>query len=291
MAFVLKGEKPGRGGRLQRTTDGYVFTEQRIYVVIADIKDASPLSIVSTAGLPIVGLTPTSSGAICRSLDPKQDQKQPRVWNVTADFSTEPLNQKTDPGGTPNPDPTTWIPIYRGAIETYQEVMYADRNGKRYVNSANDKFPEPLVKQRPIIVYEFTQYEAATLTDKQIGDRNDNTNSVTFKGFEPWTLKLNIKQFERGFYFGYEAVKIDYRVAYKRGLQDNAGNWTGWKDIPLDMGYSYFDVDKATTGKKFTSLHPVALNANGTKKADNADPEWIVFEGLTPVSFSTFLRV
>lgn len=290
MSTFLKGEMRGRRARLERTNDGWTFNETRRYVVISNDVRESPVAVVGTPGIPIPGLTITSSGAVCKSVDPEQDEKQPKVWRVNAEFSTEPINQKTDPSGTPDPNPTNWIPLYKGVIETYADVMYADRNGKRYVNSANDKFPEPLVKNSPIIVYEFTQYEPNSLTDRQIGDRNDSTNNAVFRSFDKWTLKLNIKGFERGYYFGYECVKIDYRVAYKQGVQDNAGEWTGWKDIPLDMGYSYFTSAKGSGGAKVTSQQLVALNQDGTKKADNADPEWIVFEGLKALNFSSFLR-
>lgn len=292
MATFLRGEKRGRSARFERTKDGFQFTESRTYVVISDDSRESPVIVASTAGLPVPGITATLSGAICRSLNPQQDEKQPKVWNVQAEFSTEPLNQQVDKSGTPDPNPLNWVPIYRGAIETYPQVLSFDKSSpkKPYVNSAFDKFPEPLVRHTPVIVYEFSQYEAANITDKQIGDRNESTNSTVFKGFPAWTLKLNVKGFERGWYFGYECVKIDYRVAYRPGEIDGQGDLTGWKDIPLDMGYSYFTAPPASGGKKVNSLVLVALNPDGTKMADDSEPFWKIFKGLTEIDFNTFLR-
>lgn len=278
MATFLRGEKRGRSARFERTKDGFQFTESRTYVVISDDSRESPVIVASTAGLPVPGITPTLSGAICRSLNPQQDEKQPKVWNVQAEFTTEPLNQQVDKSGTPDPNPVNWVPIYEGVVETYAEVMMKDQDNKPYVNSAKDKFPEPLLRNRPIIVYEFSQYEPKTLSDFDIGARTYTTNSVKFGPWEKQTLQLVVKKFTRGFFFGFETVKIDYRMAWK---EDN------WLDKPLDMGYSYRAV---SGGDRVNSLVLVALNTDGTKKADTADPDALNFKAMKEIDFNTFLR-
>ena len=283
MATTLKGEERGRRGRLEKTKDGHVYTETRTYVVTSNIRTESPYAVVATSGLPLVNLTVLSgSNARCRSLTPEQDKKAPHVWRVVAEFTTEPLDQKENPEDPTNPDPTQWIPVYRGTIETYPEVMYKDYDGNAYVNSAFDRFPEPLIKQRPIIVYEFTQYEAPSVTDIQIGDRSFTMNSSVFKTYPKWTLLLAVKSFERGYFYGFEAVKIEYRMAYKRGLLIS-GEPAGWRDTPLDVGYSYLE------GGKKVSPFLVSLNSDGTKKADDAAPDVKIFKAAKPDSF-TFLR-
>jgi hypothetical protein len=285
MATTLKGEERGRRGRLEKTQDGHVYTETRTYVVTSNIRNESPYTVVATAGLPLVHMSILAgTNARCKSLTPEQDKKTPHVWKVVAEFSTEKIDQKENPSDPTNPDPTQWIPVYKGVIETYPEVMYFDRSGARYVNSAGDRFPEPLVKQRPIIVYEFSQYEAPSITDKQIADRVYCVNNATFKGFPAWSLLLSAKSFERGYFYGYEAVKIDYRIAYKKGYPVG-GTPQGWKDVPLDVGYSYLD----SSGKKLNSPYLVSLNSDGTKRADGATPDAKIFEGPDPISFS-FLR-
>ncbi len=137
MATTLKGEERGRRGRLEKTKDGHVYVETRTYVVTSNIRTESPYAVVATSGLPLVNLSILAgSNARCRSLTPEQDKKAPHVWRVVAEFTTEPLDQKENPEDPENPDPTQWIPVYRGPIETYPEVMYKDHDGEAYVNSA-----------------------------------------------------------------------------------------------------------------------------------------------------------
>lgn len=280
MATILKGWKKGMGGKFSRSKSGPVYTETRTAVIISDIKDESPFAVLSTPGLPRVALStllnPTQ--AICTSVDPKQDTVSPNVWFADCEFSTATENQETDE----NPDPTTWIPRYSGKIETYPEVMYEDFSSTplKYVNSAGKKFPEPLIRNRPIIVYSFKQFIVSTITDPQIGEFNDTINLTTFKGFDADTLKCTISEFERGYFYGMDCTVLSVQVAYKRNK---------WLDRPLDMGYEYRPTAGAeangTAGGKL-----VSLNTNGTLRSDTLAPLEKIFVPHKRVEFSTFLR-
>jgi hypothetical protein len=127
---------------------------------------------------------------------------------------------------------------------------------------------------------EFTQYESPTLALDVIADRNEITNSVSFKGLAADTLKLNVKGFTKGYYFGYAVTKIDYVVAYKKNK---------WFNRPLDMGYEYLPTSGSTA--RVISDKIVALNADGTKKADTAAPVVNTeFRDCRAVAFAGFLR-
>ncbi len=276
MATVLKGVQKGKGGSVRKSGANVVYTERRRYVVLSDQRNESVLNVLATVGLPRVMLTTipdTDDQCICTGLDPKQDEGSPYVWFVDADFSTESEKQETDG----DPDPTTWVPVYSGKVESYPEVLYKDFSSPRrpYLNSAGDKFPEPLILQRPIIVYDFFQYEPAAITDVEIGDRNDTINSASHRGFAARTLKLSVTSFERGFFFGHSLVRINYSVAYK---QDT------WLNRPLDMGYSH-----KISGVRHPTDKIVALNPDGTAKPDSADPDVLEFKSHREISFS-FLR-
>jgi hypothetical protein len=196
-------------------------------------------------------------------------------------------------GGGPNPDPTAWIPVYRGQMQYYPEVSYEDFTPSgttgsgwavagpyKYLNNAGAPFSEPITFTRPVIVYDFWQYEASTINDKEIGDRNDCINSAGLtRGsvtYPQYTLKISIPEFERGYYFGYEAVRIHYQVAYKPSK---------WTFKPVQGGYEYLLGGVRTGSTKF-----VYLNTDGTKLSDTATPladkEFIPHK---PISFS-FLR-
>ena len=283
MATFLRGQKRGGSGKLSSTDKGHVYTQSLEYVVISDTKDETIYNVLTTPGLPRIGFsTSTFAGAVCRDLTPKQDSKAPNVWYVTADYTTEPLNQDTSGDDEDNPDPTAWIPQYKGTIETFPEVVFEDfsTSPKKYVNSAGKKFPEPLIRSRPIIVYSFQQYIAPSVTDVQIGEYNDTINLTAFRGFGADTLKCTISDFERGYYYGAACTVMSVKVAYKRNK---------WLDQPLDMGYEYRPTAGAQTvasaGGKL-----VSLESNGTLRSDTLAPLALEFVPHKRVEFSTFLR-
>ncbi len=280
MATVLRGERKGRSGRLSYSGGKVVYEETRSYVVISDALNEPSLTVLSTSGLPVVMITTisgTSGQCVCTNLNPIQSDQDPHVWIVEATFSTDVEGQET----SDNPDPTTWVPVYQGKFDFFQEPLYKDFSDppKPYLNSAGDKFPEPLIYRRPILVYEFYQIEVSTITDIEIGQRNDRINSEIFRDWPARTLKVQVMGFERGFFYGYNAVKIDYQVAY---------NEEEWLNRPLDVGYAY---KTSAGGARVSSDAVVWLNSDGTKKADSAtEPDALEFMGYKEIDFNDFLR-
>lgn len=276
MATLLKGVKKGRGGSVKQSGQNITYTERRTYIVLSDIKNDSVINVLSTAGLPRVMLTTvdgTGGQCVCTDVSPKQDDGCSYTWFVDVEFSTNAEKQET----SGDPDPTTWIPVYSGKVETYPEVLYRDFSSPRkpYLNSAGDKFPEPLIVKRPVIVYDFYQYEPATITDSEIGDRNDTVNTASVRDFAAETLKLTVTGFERGWFFGFPAVRINYSIAYKKDK---------WLNEPLNAGYGY-----KIAGKRYPSDKLVFLNSDGSPKADSAEPDVLTFKESRQISFS-FLR-
>ena len=294
MATVLLGEKPTRSGTLTATDSGFNYVVPRTYLVQSDINDDGELNVLLTSGLPIIGLSGLVAfpEAICRSLRPRQNPKQPKLWEVEAEFSTAPLNQRVPAtgggggggggGGSPNPDPTSWIPIYKGSIEYYDEVIHEDYSDppKPYVNTAGCKFVEPLIVKKPITVFDFHQYEDAEITDKEIAGRGDKVNELEVDRdgviYEPYTLKCTVLDFERGYYFGYPAVKVHYRIAYKENL---------WLNRPLNMGYEY----KNSAEQLQSSSKLVTLNSDGTMRNPFGTIDVLEFKPHKTISFD-FLR-
>lgn len=282
MATVLLGEKKGsRRANYSNRGSKFVYEETLTYIVESDVYNESPITVLLTSGLPTVlvsTITGTGGYCICTGLNPTQNNLNGKIWEVEATFTTDIEGQDVE-AGDPE-DPTTWVPRYRGKFEFYNEVLYKDRSStpKPYVNSAGDKFPEPLISRKPIVVYEFWQIEPNTVTDLDIGNRNDKINSATFRSaFAAKTLKLTVSGFERGWFYGADAVKIDYQLAY---------NPDGWLNKPIDAGYGYL---VSAGGAKVPSDTLVYLNTDGTKKADGATPSFLEFEPFEAISFS-FLR-
>lgn len=281
MATILKGWRKGVGGKFSLSKGkSPVYTETRTAVVFSDIKDESPAVVLFTTGLPRVGLTTLIgiANSVCTDVSPKQDTGSPYLWLVDCEFSTDTEGQDTGD----DPDPTTWTPRYSGKIETYPEVMHEDFSSppEKYVNSAKKKFPEPLIRNRPIIVYSFKQYIVPTITDVQIGEFNDTINLTAFKGFAADTLKCTISEFERGYFYQMDCTLLSVQVAYKRN---------GWLDRPLDMGYEYRET-AGTSAVGSAGGMLVSLNTDGTRRSDTLDPLVKVFVPHKRVEFSTFLR-
>lgn len=285
MATVLLGKERKGDANLSASADGFTYTETHDYLVMSDDPNEDYWNVITTAGLPDVFVT-SISGLLCRSKRATRDSGHAGLWRVSCEFSSEDTGQT--PGG--NPDPTTWIPVWSGAIELYDELLqkakYASTatgtmlGPESYTNSAWDKFPEPLMIKKPIVVMEFSQYETPTLTVDAIAGRNDKINSAAFKGFSARSLKLNVRSFEKGFFFNYPAYKINYTVAYKPSL---------WVDAPLDVGYEYFV--SATDDDRVSSPILVALNSDGTRKNSDQDPvvNWYYFP-YEETSFASFIR-
>jgi hypothetical protein len=279
MATVLRGMKSGKGGKLTLTAKGPVYTESSEFIIVSDVKNESIANVLSTTGLPRVNFTLTTFDALCRDLTPKQDAKSPYVWRVVADFTTEPLEYDTGSDDPDSPDPTTWVPIYKGVVETMEEVVYEDFSStpKKYVNSAKKKFPEPLVVKRPIIVYSFQQFVASTYTDVQIGDWNDTINTASFKSFPADTLHLTVQDFERGTFYGVDCTLVSFRVAYNKQT---------WLNKPLDMGYEYRpSAGDPTVGSPGGKL--VALESDGTLRDDTLEPLALEFVPHRRIAFAT----
>jgi hypothetical protein len=180
-------------------------------------------------------------------------------------------------------------------MQYYPEVVYEDFTPSGttgsgwtvpgpylYINNAGVPFSEPLTITRPIILFDFWQMESPSVTDKQIGDRNDCINSTSLnKGtdtYPQYTLKCSVIEFERGYFYGFDAVNIHYQIAYKPSK---------WTFRPIQSGYEY---RQTPGGVRVASPKLVNLEANGTARADTlaplADKEFIPHK---PISFS-FLR-
>lgn len=276
MTTVLLGIQKGKSGSIRQNGENVTYSERHRYVVQSDVKNESILNVLATPGLPVMMVSTiagTDGQCICTGLDPKQDENSPYAWFVDVEWSTQAEKQTS--GG--NADPSTWVPVYSGKVEKYPTVLYTDQQGTPYLNSAGDRFPDPLVVTRPIIVYDFFQYEAPGITDVAIGDRNDTINSGLVRGFPARSLKCMISGFERGWFFGYPVVKINYSIAYKKDL---------WVNKPLNVGYSY---RLSAGGERIASDKLVYLNSNGTKKPDSGTPDAMTFYEFREISFS-FLR-
>ena len=270
MATVLIGRERTGNAELSATKEGLTYSETYDYLVMSDDPFEDYTNVLNTAGLPVVFVT-TLNGLNCTGKSASRDEGHAGLWHVSCQFSQEPTGQEDT---ADDPDPTTWTPVWTGTIEPYEEVLYAcdacaatlGKTGTLtadtpYCNSAGDQFPDPLTIQKPVVVMEFAQYESYNLTPDAIAARNDKINNAAFKGFGKRTLKVNVRSFEKGYYFNYPCTKVNYAVAYKPDV---------WCIAPLDIGYEHI-LDPGGADVKVSATTIRALNASGEDIGDVTD--------------------
>lgn len=276
-APYIKGEATKGSTSARKDGNNIVITDTFYYNVIAD-KDATRDEVRNTSGLPIINFSRLANGAICTGKDAERDEKQPRVWRVTCTFETIPPDQDQNEDSTP--DPTTWIPKWGGSLQSYDFYGGLDADGDPVLNSAGRPFSDATAIKKSLISMQFSQYESSSLTLNQIGDRNDTVNNNTFKGFPAKTLLLNVRGFEFGTFYGYDCVRIDYAVTYKKET---------WIEKRLDIGYEYKEGGVLKPAFSGGARIEVRLNGSGGKLADGAPDVFIDVKQYREINFS-FLR-
>jgi len=273
MATTLLGRERVGSATLSSNKSSFEYKETYDFLVMSDdIENEAYWDVITTPGLPLVFVT-DYNGLRCTSKSASRDSGHAGLWHVKCEFSSETVGQEPDE----DPDPTTWVPIWSGTIETYDKVLWKDSTGAAYVNYAGDQFPDPMIIKKPIVVFEFSQYESGGLSVSTIAARNDKVNDATFKGFSTRTLKVNVKAFTKGRYFNYPATKVDYVVAYDSNQ---------WILEPYQIGYEYYEAGEI---KQSPTL--VYLDTDGTIADPRpATPLTKTFYPYTEISFSSFIR-
>lgn len=254
------------------------------YMVLADSVYQSELQILQADGLPLVYITPEPDGvAICQSKSGTRRPESVLIWDVVCEFSSEIEEGQQSQGGTPDPssDPAVWVPVYETKYERLQEVVTKDQSGSAIVNSAGQAFETGLTITRHIPVWEFYQFEPATVTDEDIIARCETVNSATFKGRAAKTLLCVVLTSVIGFYYGRRLRLTQYQLKY---------NPRDWQHKRLDVGTQY---KSGTTLLDFTSsdgsIMLGSLNGSGAKQAAGTAPAIRTFDQYATNTF-TFIR-
>ncbi len=238
--------------------------------------------LFGTPGLPIIGQT-IFNGMLCKAGDAVRLDEDGYRWNASFTF-TNAQDEDSNQGNQNTGDPALWIPVRRTLYERIEEVFFKDINGKANANSAGEAFETGLPIGRKIPIWEFTQWESASITDETIIDRNETVNSAAYKGKAAKTLLLTVVDSVLGFYYGYRCRMTTYRLAY------NVKKWTLKR---LDVGYNYKDGDELLPWvyKGNTILGP--LDGSGGRALSGALPgvaATLEFDIYASSSFS-FLRI
>lgn len=269
--------------RLSSRNGTPVFEETYYYLVKADYVSQSYAEIITTSGLPTINVTLGPSGyTVCRGLSASRKTEATLYWDVTADFSSEVEENQGDQGNDPSQDPTAWVPVYETKFERLQEVVAKDQSGTTVANSAGQPFEVGLTVSRFLPVWEFYQFEAATVTDEDVIERNETVNSSTFKGRAAKTLLCTVLNSVIGFYYGRRLRLTQYQLKY---------NSKDWQHKRLDVGTAY---KSGTSLLSYTdsdgNVILGALNGSGGKQTVGTPPAVQTFDIYATNTFS-FLRI
>jgi hypothetical protein len=281
MATVLVGEQSEGKSSLRSSGGLPVLDETFHFLVRADSVNEDRVNVLYTAGLPRVNVSVSSYGsAVCRSVDAVRRSDQRKLWDVTATFSSEVTESQG--GQDSSEEPTEWVPIYETKFERLQENVTKDTNGDAVANSAGQPFANGIIRSRFIPIWEFYQFESATLTDEQVIERNEVVNSATFKGRPARTLLCTVMSSVVGFYYGRKLRLTRYALRY---------NKKNWRDKRIDLGTLYLDGGQLKPYLVKGVVVLGGLNGSGGKVATGTKPSVLEFALYEEVAFADFLRI
>lgn len=282
MANIIVDGVEKRPGRVAvRSSGGMpILDETYEFLVKTDDPFATRLSVITTPGLPLVGITVSPSGyGICKNIDAVRRPNQVEYWDGTATFSSEVDERQSEQD--PTKEPTEWVPIYETKMERVQQTVTKDKSGNAIANSAGQPFEVGLTVARYLPVWEFYQFESDSVTDEEIIDRHEKINSGTFKGRAAETLLLNVLTSVVGFYYGKRTRLTNYRLTYDK---------LKWRHRRLDVGTVYLDSGEHKPYLDADgNVMLGALDGSGGKQTPGTAPAVLEFDVYDQIAFS-FLR-
>lgn len=276
---VIGEARPGQASL--RSRGGQPILEETYnFLVKAESKTTSRINVLSTPGLPIVGVTVSAFGySVCNGKSATRRENQPLYWDVSTTFSSEVDERQNNQD--PQSDPQTWVPIYETKFERLQEIATKDQNGDAIANSAGQPFENGVMRSRFIPVWEFWQFENASVSDETIIARNEVVNSDVFKGRAAGTLLCTVMSSVIGFYYGNRRRFTQYAIRY---------NSENWKHKRLDVGTVYLDTGAQLPYEVKGEVILGSLNGSGAKVTPGDPPAVVEFDVYATANFASFLR-
>ena len=282
MATLLGAKRVG-DVTIRATKNGPVLEQTWHYLVEADGTEASRIELAEAVGLS-VGVSVVDGVAVLRSLRGSNREGSIYLWDFIGDYSSEVEENANGSNGDPTSDPLTWVPIYRTRFERIESVLTKDSSGTAIANSAGQPFEEGIVRARKLPVWEFYQFDAASVTDEQVIELSETINSTTFRGRAAKTLKLDILSSEVGYYYGQRRRLTHYSLTYDK---------LKWTEKRQDVGTVYLDGFNLEPYKDNDgNIILGALDGSGAKtQFPNTEPAILEFDVFDEIDFNQYLRV
>jgi hypothetical protein len=200
-------------------------TYTRVFRVQTDSAYDGPLFVRLASGVPRIGdvyatSTELDTGATVRTVDPQQDDDNPRLWIITVAYDSAVDQEQRDENPLARPAEIAWD------FQQYTRAVWKDADGKAILNSAGDYFDPPIEvdDSRPVLT--ITRNEAAFNPALAI-DYQDAVNTDPFFGFAARQVKVAKISSQRAF---------ENNVSYWRTSYEFHMRRDGWKVAVLDQG-------------------------------------------------------
>lgn len=254
------------------------------FVVETDHPQVGPMAvrtaIGSTGTYYTNGLDPMDpnyefdQGSFVQSISVEQDGIEECQWTATVVYGP----YDTDQFGN---NPTDWKSRVSFGGERTERVIWFDRDGNAVVNSAGDRFGEPITVPDHLQTLTITRNEWVSDFDPEVASAvSDTVNDATWNGYAVGRCLMGIvttsePQFDsttRGYYY-----TVTYPVSVAR-------SGTTWKKEILDQGFNALTGPYGSSrvvmvdenGQPYSD--PQALDGAGAKLAANGTPVSLPFD-------------
>lgn len=279
MAILSVNEITGREGS---EDEEYKQKSTRLYQVLTNSATHTETEILAAGGLPVLfDVHPSLTGAMVVNRNARQSSAEddPTTWEVSIDYSSV-SRSKIDPAER-SQNPTDRPAVLKIAFEQRERGLYVDLEGDAIVNSAREFFDPPLVTEETVGIITITR-NIASVSFATYMDFNGATNSATFMGFAPDTLKIGLeaeRSYEQGTYFFIVTATIKVRLIVPIDIGDGGfEDFGGWQSRPLDAGYRYADgtgtLHQITDDEGNPVTKPIPLDGGGASLTPGDPPRF-----------------
>lgn len=188
------------------------------------------------------------------------------IWNMTLRYG--PLNPTEWPE-----DPTQQPPEIRGGFAQFEEVCQQDLDGKPILNTANDAFDPPVMRDRSRPTLSISDNVMPDAFDPLLAEvYADSVNDGAFIGADPGTVKVTSISYEYLFnpfigWYWHRNFEFEYR-------KDT------WKKVILDAGLYQLDPSDGITKipilvNGIAVQEPQLLNGKGIPLPNQAQSSYL----------------
>lgn len=303
MASEIVGELRRGSGTVRRGDNGRLnVTMQVDFLVVTDDKSTTREEVLlDTANAPIVGLNYGPLGIPCVSKTATRNETNPLYWELSCEFDSAIENQEPNAENPNNPDPTTWVPIWK--IEPGLEdigTWSRDYLSQLYANTAGELYDPPVSRVARSASWVFNQYEPASTSGIEIMKRHNTVNDATFtkklRGIgmliEQYTYLMTVEEAELGYYMGFLCWNIKYKLHYKHFIvtQNNVDTAMGWKTVLFSHGFNFWNGTALEPWLEKGINIDGPLDINGGKGTIGQEGHRQEFLFYKPLDWSSFLR-